>query len=66
MLLASKAAWAGIVFNIADDGDLGTTPDSARFGGQRQQRSAWSTTCRSCCRFSLFPGTCGENYAPPT
>ncbi len=37
--------------------DLGTTPDSARLGGQRQQRSAWSATCRSRCRFSLFPGT---------
>jgi hypothetical protein len=52
--------------HIADDGDFGTTPDFARFAGQRRQRSAWSATCRSCCRFLLSPGTCGESYAPPT
>ena len=25
-----------------------------------------NATCRSCCRFSLSPDTCGENCAPPT
>jgi len=40
MFLASKAAWAEIVFRLLTSGDLPTTPDSARFGSERKQKRA--------------------------
>ena len=48
MFLASKAAWAGIVFILVTTGILKPPPDAARFGSQCQQRSAGGWESERC------------------